>query len=45
VDTVVQVLDDAPDFGVPGSVDDVLAAESWARDRARQLCSAYPKGR
>jgi 1-deoxy-D-xylulose-5-phosphate reductoisomerase len=41
VDTVTRVLDDAPDFGVPSSVEDVLTAESWARDRARELCSAY----
>ncbi len=44
VDTIAQVLDEAPDFGVPGNVDDVLTAESWARQRARQLCSAFRKG-
>ena len=37
VDTVERVLDEAPDFAEPGTVDDVLAAESWARTRARQL--------
>ncbi|MGA8114856.1 MAG: 1-deoxy-D-xylulose-5-phosphate reductoisomerase [Actinocatenispora sp.] len=44
VDTIARVLDDAPDFGVPGTVDDVLTAEDWARQRARQLCSAFRKG-
>jgi 1-deoxy-D-xylulose-5-phosphate reductoisomerase len=39
VDTVGQVLDEAPDFPEPGTVDDVLTAESWARDRARELIS------
>jgi 1-deoxy-D-xylulose-5-phosphate reductoisomerase len=34
------VLDDAPDFGEPGTVDDVLAAEAWARSRARELMTA-----
>ncbi len=37
VDTVERVLDEAPDFAEPGTVDDVLAAEAWARTRARQL--------
>ena len=37
VDTVARVLDEAPDFAEPGTVDDVLAAESWARARAREL--------
>jgi 1-deoxy-D-xylulose-5-phosphate reductoisomerase len=45
VDTIARVLDDAPDFGVPGNVDDVLAAESWARDRARRMCTSYREGR
>jgi 1-deoxy-D-xylulose-5-phosphate reductoisomerase len=39
VDTVAQVVDEAPDFAEPGTVDDVLAAESWARSRARELIS------
>jgi 1-deoxy-D-xylulose-5-phosphate reductoisomerase len=39
VDTVARVLDEAPDFPEPGTVDDVLAAESWARARARELIS------
>ena len=37
VDTVERVLDEAPDFAEPGTVEDVLAAESWARARAREL--------
>jgi 1-deoxy-D-xylulose-5-phosphate reductoisomerase len=39
VDTVARVVDEAPDFAEPGTVDDVLAAESWARTRARELIS------
>jgi 1-deoxy-D-xylulose-5-phosphate reductoisomerase len=37
VDTVARVLDEAPDFDEPGTVEDVLAAETWARGRAREL--------
>jgi 1-deoxy-D-xylulose-5-phosphate reductoisomerase len=37
VDTVERVLDEAPDFAEPGTVDDVLTAEAWARTRAREL--------
>ena len=44
VDTVERVLAGAPDFGVPGTVDDVLAAETWARRRARDLVAAARKG-
>ena len=40
VDTVARVLDEAPDFAEPGTVEDVLAAESWARTRARELIAA-----
>ena len=39
VGTVARVLDEAPDFSEPGTVEDVLAAEAWARTRARQLIS------
>jgi 1-deoxy-D-xylulose-5-phosphate reductoisomerase len=35
VDTVARTLDSAPDLGVPTGVDDVLAAERWAREHAR----------
>nr|WP_205862141.1 1-deoxy-D-xylulose-5-phosphate reductoisomerase [Planosporangium thailandense] len=37
VDTIEQVLGDSPDFAEPGTVEDVLAAESWARSRARDI--------
>ena len=40
VDIVAQVLSDAPDFGVPGTVEEVLAAEEWARVRARQIIAS-----
>jgi 1-deoxy-D-xylulose-5-phosphate reductoisomerase len=37
VDTVQRVLDDADGWhGEPSGVDEVLAAESWARAQARQ---------
>ena len=35
VDTLERVLDEAPDFAEPGTVEDVLAAESWARAHAQ----------
>jgi 1-deoxy-D-xylulose-5-phosphate reductoisomerase len=35
VDVVARTLDDAPDLGVPTGVEDVLAAEKWAREHAR----------
>jgi 1-deoxy-D-xylulose-5-phosphate reductoisomerase len=44
VDTVERVLSEAPDFAEPGTVDDVLAAETWARDRARQIVAAAERG-
>ncbi|MEU5870036.1 1-deoxy-D-xylulose-5-phosphate reductoisomerase [Glycomyces sp. NPDC047369] len=37
VDTIARVLDDAPEFGTPASVADVLEAENWARSSARRL--------
>jgi 1-deoxy-D-xylulose-5-phosphate reductoisomerase len=40
VDTVARVLHEAPGFPEPGTVDEVLAAESWARIRARELIAA-----
>ena len=46
VDTVAAVVDDAvagERFDEPGSVEDVLAAEQWARDRAHAL--AFGKDR
>jgi 1-deoxy-D-xylulose-5-phosphate reductoisomerase len=40
VDAVERVLSEAPDFAEPGTVDDVLAAESWARGRANDVIAA-----
>jgi 1-deoxy-D-xylulose-5-phosphate reductoisomerase len=37
VDVVARTLDDAPDLGVPTCVEDVLAAEKWAREHARAV--------
>ena len=37
VDTIEEVLAQTPDFPEPGTVDDVLAAESWARARTREV--------
>jgi 1-deoxy-D-xylulose-5-phosphate reductoisomerase len=37
VETVARVVESAPDFGEPGTVGDVLAAESWARAYAHDL--------
>jgi 1-deoxy-D-xylulose-5-phosphate reductoisomerase len=37
VDTLARVLAETPDFGEPGTVEEVLAAEAWARRRAREL--------
>jgi 1-deoxy-D-xylulose-5-phosphate reductoisomerase len=44
VDTLHRVLDAAPDFGEPGTVEDVLAAESWARGHARGIIGAAAEG-
>jgi 1-deoxy-D-xylulose-5-phosphate reductoisomerase len=40
VETIERTLADAPDFAEPGNVEDVLAAESWARAHARELIVA-----
>ncbi|MGH3647910.1 MAG: 1-deoxy-D-xylulose-5-phosphate reductoisomerase [Micromonosporaceae bacterium] len=37
VDTLERVLADAPDFGEPGTVEQVQSAESWARARALEI--------
>lgn len=37
VDTVAEVLEASPGFDEPGSVDDVLAAEEWARRAANEF--------
>jgi 1-deoxy-D-xylulose-5-phosphate reductoisomerase len=39
VDTVERALADTPDFDEPGTVEDVLAAEDWARAYAREIIS------
>jgi 1-deoxy-D-xylulose-5-phosphate reductoisomerase len=39
VDSLDRVLSDAPDFDEPGTVEEVLAAESWARAHARAVVS------
>lgn len=42
VDTVERVLGEAPDFPPPGTVEEVHAAEAWARARAREIiATAY----
>ncbi len=35
VQVIARTLDDAPDLGAPTCVEDVLAAEKWAREHAR----------
>jgi len=44
VDTLERVLDAAPDFPEPGTVEEVLAAESWARARAREIIALAVEG-
>ncbi|MFC4105135.1 1-deoxy-D-xylulose-5-phosphate reductoisomerase [Micromonospora zhanjiangensis] len=44
VDTLERVLDAAPEFTEPGTVEDVLAAESWARARAREIIGMSVEG-
>jgi 1-deoxy-D-xylulose-5-phosphate reductoisomerase len=41
VDTVDNVLAAGPHFGEPGTVEDVLAAQEWAKRRAGELIKAY----
>ncbi len=40
VDTLARVLDEAPGFPEPGTVEDVLVAQEWARSRAGGLIAA-----
>jgi 1-deoxy-D-xylulose-5-phosphate reductoisomerase len=40
VETLEATLADAPDFDEPGTVEDVLAAEDWARAHARERIAA-----
>ncbi|MEV0430860.1 1-deoxy-D-xylulose-5-phosphate reductoisomerase [Micromonospora sp. NPDC050495] len=44
VDTLDRVLEDAPDFDEPGTVEDVLAAEAWARARAQAIIAGSVEG-
>lgn len=44
VDTLARVLDDAPGFDTPGTVEEVLAAESWARVHAREIIGMQVEG-
>jgi 1-deoxy-D-xylulose-5-phosphate reductoisomerase len=44
VDTIETVLAETPDFSEPGTVEDVLVAEAWARVRAREVVSDARKG-
>jgi 1-deoxy-D-xylulose-5-phosphate reductoisomerase len=37
VDTLERVLQEAPDFAEPCTVEEVLAAEAWARARVREI--------
>jgi 1-deoxy-D-xylulose-5-phosphate reductoisomerase len=45
VDTVARVLSDAPALSQPGTVDDVHAAEAWARARAREVVGVSSESR
>ncbi|GAB3160606.1 1-deoxy-D-xylulose-5-phosphate reductoisomerase [Micromonospora sonneratiae] len=44
VDTLQRVLEAAPDFAEPGTVEDVLAAESWARGHAQEIIKMTVEG-
>ncbi|MGI5216214.1 1-deoxy-D-xylulose-5-phosphate reductoisomerase [Plantactinospora sp. CA-290183] len=44
VDTLERVLEAAPDFAEPGNVEEVLAAESWARARAQEIIATAVEG-
>ncbi|MEU4426228.1 1-deoxy-D-xylulose-5-phosphate reductoisomerase [Actinoplanes sp. NPDC024001] len=44
VDTLERVLAAAPDFAEPGTVEDVLAAEAWARAQAQQTIATLAEG-
>ncbi|NJP31781.1 1-deoxy-D-xylulose-5-phosphate reductoisomerase [Micromonospora thermarum] len=44
VDTLERVLRDAPDFAEPGTVEDVLTAESWARGHAQAIIDGSVEG-
>jgi 1-deoxy-D-xylulose-5-phosphate reductoisomerase len=44
VDTLERVLAAAPDFPEPGTVGEVLAAESWARAQAQRMIATVAEG-
>ncbi|GIG86574.1 1-deoxy-D-xylulose-5-phosphate reductoisomerase [Plantactinospora endophytica] len=44
VDTLQRVLEAAPDFAEPGNVEEVLAAESWARAHAQEIIAEAVEG-
>ncbi|GIF02899.1 1-deoxy-D-xylulose-5-phosphate reductoisomerase [Actinoplanes siamensis] len=44
VETLERVLASAPDFAEPGTVDDVLAAEAWARAQAQRTIATVAEG-
>jgi 1-deoxy-D-xylulose-5-phosphate reductoisomerase len=44
VDTLESVLAGAPDFAEPSTVEDVLAAETWARAQARRMIATAAEG-
>ncbi|MEV6347221.1 1-deoxy-D-xylulose-5-phosphate reductoisomerase [Actinoplanes sp. NPDC051851] len=44
VDTLERVLSAAPDLAEPGTVDDVLAAEAWARAQAQRTIATVAEG-
>ncbi len=44
VETLERVLTAAPDFAEPGTVDDVLAAEAWARAQAQRTIATVAEG-
>ena len=44
VDSLERVLSEAPSFDEPGTVEEVLAAEAWARAHARTLVAAVTEG-
>jgi 1-deoxy-D-xylulose-5-phosphate reductoisomerase len=44
VDTLESVLAAAPDFAEPSTVEDVLAAEAWARAQAQRIIASAAEG-
>ncbi|MEV4638506.1 1-deoxy-D-xylulose-5-phosphate reductoisomerase [Actinoplanes sp. NPDC049548] len=44
VDTLAAVLAAAPDLDEPGTVEEVLAAESWARSQAQRMIATAAEG-